>query len=470
MIRNSLIWKLTLAFLLVAVVATALMAFFIRMTSGDRLIELILDQQRSGLRTALEDYYSENGSWQGIEQRWEQVQNFPRNMPTFSPEEGRLPFQTRGGERDRRSLFGLINAAGRVVISYDPGMPRGALAPPAVINRGEPLEVNGERVGTIVTARLSPRLNPEENLYLQRINNALLFATGGALLAALMFGIILARTLTQPLQELTRAAQNIAQGQLEQQVRVDANDELGQLAAAFNRMSQEVVRVNQQRKQMTADIAHDLRTPLTVIGGYVESMRDGVLQPTPERLALIYTEIERLQNLVGDLKMLSQVDAGELPLHPQWIAPKSLLEHAAAPFQFRASQQQIALTIDASEELPVLWVDEGRMMQVFGNLLSNALRYTPAAGEIRLSAEAEKDTVTLVVQDNGSGIPAEALPYIFDRFQRADQSRHSETGESGLGLSIVKALVQAQRGSVRAESTQGGGTRIIITMPAVRQS
>jgi len=147
-----------------------------------------------------------------------------------------------------------------------------------------------------------------------------------ALLVALVMGIFLARTLTHPLQELTRAAQNITQGQLEQQVKVNSKDEIGQLAASFNQMSQEVARVNLLRKRMTADIAHDLRTPLTVIGGYIESMRDGILLPTKDRLSLIYTEIERLQLLVSDLRMLSQVDAGELPLNPQQIFSGSLTQ------------------------------------------------------------------------------------------------------------------------------------------------
>ena len=227
-------------------------------------------------------------------------------------------------------------------------------------------------------------MNPEENLFLMRTNQALLMAVAGALLVALLSGFVLARTLIRPIQAMTQAAQNMAAGQLNQQVEVKSQDELGKLAGAFNRMSAEVTRANQQRRQMTADIAHDLRTPLTVIAGYIEAMRDGVLKPTPERMTLIYTEIERLQNLVGDLKMLSQVDAGELPLHPQPIEPRRLLEQAASTFQHRAGQQQVELHVQAVDNLPSICVDEARMMQVFGNLLTNALRYTPSGGKIQL--------------------------------------------------------------------------------------
>ena len=282
---------------------------------------------------------------------------------------------------------------------------------------------------------------------------------------ALIIGVLLARALVKPLQALTVAAGNIARGQLEQQVQVNSTDEIGQLANAFNRMSQEVWRVHQQRKQMTADIAHDLRTPLTVIAGYVESMRDGVLKPTTERFSLMYGEIERLQNLVDDLRMLSQVDAGELPLHPQAVAPRALLEQAAAPFMLRAGQQKVGLSVRTDENLPNIRVDEGRMMQVFGNLITNSLRYTPEGGQIELSASALNGRVLLVVQDTGTGIEPDDLPFIFDRFRRADKSRHTDAGKSGLGLAIVKALVEAHSGTVRAESVHSEGTRIEISLP-----
>ncbi len=327
--------------------------------------------------------------------------------------------------------------------------------------------VNNQRVGTILNANFQPRFNPEENLFLQRTNEALLYSVVGAILVALIIGVILARTLISPLHALTIAAQNIAKGELDQQVKIKTTDEIGQLANAFNRMSQEVAQANQLRQQMTADIAHDLRTPLTVIAGYVESMRDGVLKPTPERLSLIYTEIERLQNLVGDLKMLSQADAGELPLHPQLISPKQMLEQAAAPFQHKAEMQKIKVVVNAPDDLPEIRVDDARMMQVFGNLISNAMRYTPEGGKIELSAKTQDGQVVLNVADTGSGIPPEDIAFIFDRFYRADKSRATDSGETGLGLAIVKALVEAHGGTVQAESQEGQGTSVHVSLPCV---
>lgn len=463
--NRSLLWRLTLAFLLVAIATAALVALFIRVTSVDRLTRLIADQQRSSFQESLAEYYAANGSWDGLAYAWQQDRLGTATKAATPPGEHGFPY-SRPLARDRRRLFGLADAQGTVILAVDPRYPPGSQVPPAVLRAGAPVFSGGKQVGTVLTAPWLPGLNPEESLFLQRTNEALVLGALVAILVALAIGLLLARTLIRPLQALTHAARNIARGQLEQQVNVRSKDEIGQLAEAFNRMSREVARSNQARRQMTADIAHDLRTPLTVIAGYIESMQEGVLQPTPERFSLIYAEIQRLQRLVEDLRMLSQADAGELSMHPQPISPGGLLARAAAVFQHRAGQQGVALAVEADGDLPQIRVDEVRMMRVLDNLVSNALRYTPAGGKVTLSARQSGATVTLTVADTGIGIPAEDLPYIFERFRRADRSRHTEAGESGLGLAIVKALAEAHGGSVAAESTPGKGTSIHLVLPA----
>ncbi len=461
---KSLYWKFILAFAGIAFITAALVALFIRLTNADRLTQLIIDQQRSNLEQALASYYQQNGSWEGVADNWQQIQSRTFPPPASTPPPHGSPGNPPGNF-EHGNLLGLADAEGEVIVSVDPNYPTGSKLPTDVLKTGTAVTVSGAQVGTILTARQPPNLNPQEASFLQRTNQALIYAILGALLVALILGFFLARTLTQPLRALTQAAQRISQGQLEQEVRVSSNDEIGQLAAAFNSMSQEVARVNQLRKRMTADIAHDLRTPLTVISGYIESMRNGVLKPTPQRLDLIYSEIERLQNLVGDLRMLSLADAGELILNPQNIPPVALLNRAATLFKNQAEQQNIEICVEAASELPEIRVDEARMMQVFGNLISNSLRYTPAGGTIRLSAQASDHQVEICVQDTGSGIPSEEIPYIFDRFRRSDRSRHAENGESGLGLAIVKALVELHGGSTRAESVAGFGTTIYMLFP-----
>ncbi|MEA4906221.1 MAG: HAMP domain-containing sensor histidine kinase [Anaerolineaceae bacterium] len=470
---KSLSIKLTIAFMLVAAITAALVAFSIRITNEDRLTRLIVDQQQSSMEQALSDYYLSQGSWENIAAAWSQIQqeasvpgqSFLEDKPYVDappPNNGQDLFPAN--DNQNRSLFGLADAQGRVVVSIDPHYAAGDQLPAFVLDSGTAVTVNETQVGTLLTPQRLPRYNPEEQRFLERTNQALIVGMLGALLAALIIGLLLARTLTQPLRALTTATQAIAQGHLEQQVAVHSKDEIGQLAEAFNSMSLEVARSNQLRRQMTADIAHDLRTPLTVIAGYVESMRDGVLHPTMQRLALIFSEIERLQKMVEDLRTLSKADAGELSLHPQAVSPQALLDWAAELFQHHAGRQNVTIQVDIPEGLPDIYVDEARMMQVLDNLVSNALRYTNTGGVISLSARSVGGKVELTVADNGVGIPVDEMPFIFDRFHRGDKSRQTDTGSSGLGLAIVKALVESQGGKVWAESRLEQGTAIHMAM------
>ena len=466
MFRN-LSWKLTLAFMAVAVTTAVLIAVSIRITSASRLSQLIVDQQINSLQTTLSNYYTtQNDTWTDVASSWSQLQlrTFPTSIPQNyqSNPTGDRP----SGSPDQRNIFGLADAQGVVLVSADPGYPVGSTLPSSVLKSGASVTVGGKQVGTILFPSQPPGFNTQESQFLQRTTNALIFASLGAVLVAFLLGILLTRTLTNPLKALTQAAHRISQGKLEQEVKVRSNDEIGQLATAFNRMSQEVAHENQLRRQMTADIAHDLRTPLTVISGYIESMRDGVLKPTPQRLELIYSEIERLQDMVGDLRMLSLAEAGELSLNPQEIDVKAFLDRAASLFKHQAGLQDIAIEVRANNDLPPIRVDEARMLQVFGNLITNSLRYTPAGGKIMLTAQRVNGDVKIGVQDNGSGIDPEELPFIFDRFHRADKSRHNEEGESGLGLAIVKALVELHGGTTSVESTPGQGTTIHLLLPA----
>ncbi len=473
--RTSLLGKLILAFVLVALVSAAVVMVFIRLTNEQRLGSMILNQARSDLAEGLAAYYQESGSWEGVGGYWQQLRANPglpapaEQMPGQAPpggEEDALMIVTGEPPRsfERRNMIALADEQGRIIVAAEPDYRLGQVAAQSQLNQGTPVKVDGRRVGTLLSVNLRPRFSPEEALFIRRTNQALLVGALGAVLIAILISLLLARTLTRPLQALTEAAQRIAGGDLEQRVEVRGQDEIGRLAGAFNRMSAEVARANRRRRQMTADIAHDLRTPLTVIGGYVESMQEGVLKPTPERLGLIYAEIERLEALVDDLRVLSEADAGELPMHPQPLPPLHILQKAAASFQHRAEQQGVALRVAAEAHLPLIHADETRMLQVYANLIDNALRYTPSGGQITLSARRAGEWVRLGVTDTGEGIPAEELERIFDRFYRVDPSREGK--ESGLGLAIVRVLVEAHGGRVHAESQPGAGTEMVIELPA----
>ena len=469
---------------MVALTAAALLAVFIRLTNVSQFNQLIVAQQRSAFQAALVSYYQANGSWNGVMPyvfgnrggAAAQATNQPGTGGGYGGGFGGGGFGDggRGGGPNRGLFFGLADAQGNVVIPM-PNYPLGSRVSDARLAQGTPVTVNGQVVGTILTPASPPGLTPEETGYLQRTDLALVLASGGALVVAVLVGLLLARTITRPLEALTQATHRLTGGELGQQVAVRSSDEIGELAMAFNQMSSELARAVQVRRQMTADIAHELRTPLTVIAGYIESMADGVLAPTPQRLAVIYSEIEHLQRLVGDLRTLTQADSGELTLHKQPTSALELMQRAQAAFAHRAEQQGVSLTVQPNgaggqhAATPPIAVDDIRMAQVLGNLLSNALRYTPPGGRIELSARPSGDGVDLSVHDSGQGIAAADLPFVFNRFYRADKSR-SDEGESGLGLAIVKALVEAHGGSIEALSEPGHGTTMMIHLPAASSS
>jgi signal transduction histidine kinase len=198
-----------------------------------------------------------------------------------------------------------------------------------------------------------------------------------------------------------------------------------------------------------------------VIGGYLESLQDGKLKPTPERFKIMQAEVQHLQHLVDDLRILSLADAGELSIQKQPVIIKELLEKTALTYQHQAQELGIQIQVDIESSLPEIQIDLERMEQVLGNLVSNALRYTPEGGKISLSAKQAKGSLIVSIKDNGSGIPSEILPYIFERSYRGDSSRSGN--ESGLGLAIARSIVELHGGIIRAESS-GSGTEFFITL------
>ncbi len=274
----------------------------------------------------------------------------------------------------------------------------------------------------------------------------------------------MAYTLTRSIRELTEATNDIARGNLGRQVKVRSRDEMGDLASSFNKMSQDLARATQMRRQMTADIAHDLRSPLSVISGYTEALSDGKLCGSPEIYEILYQETLYLKRLIDDLRELSLADSGELPLCLQPVQPRALLEQAATRQAVAAQQKEISLRLEDMPDIPLIQADYERLAQVLDNLINNALRYTPAQGEIILSARVAGDHVQMHVQDSGSGISPEDLPHIFDRFYRGDKSRQGN-GESGLGLAIARSLVEAHGGTISAKSQPGQGTIFTISLP-----
>ena len=273
------------------------------------------------------------------------------------------------------------------------------------------------------------------------------------------------RRLGTPFADIMSATDAIAKGDLSVRLRENNRGPLGNLARRFNNMVAELERAEQQRRNLTADIAHELRTPLHIIQGNLEGMLDSVYEPTEEKITDTLDETRLLARLVDDLQTLSLAEAGQLPLHPTRFLLDDLLTDAAAGFESRAAAQNVELRVEVPDPSPEIEADYDRLIQVLANLLTNALRHTPTNGQITLNSESIPDGVRISVSDTGAGIPPEDLPYIFDRFWRSDKSRARTEGSSGLGLAITKQLILAHGGRISVESEMAKGTTFTIELP-----
>ena len=273
------------------------------------------------------------------------------------------------------------------------------------------------------------------------------------------------RRFATPLVNVMTAADAVADGDLSVRVPEDAQGELNRLARSFNRMTEELERSDQRRRNLTADVAHELRTPLHVIQGNLEGVLDGVYEPTAEHIEATLEETQTLARLVDDLRTLSLAEGGQLPLVQEMVDIPDLLADIETSFGGQAESNGIDLVVKIEGDPSALIVpgDAGRLDQVFSNLVVNALRHTPTGGSILLQAQPNGNGVEIRVQDSGEGIPSEDLPYIFDRFWRGDRSRtHADGSGGGLGLAIARQLVQAHGGTIAVESEVGVGTEFVV--------
>lgn len=272
----------------------------------------------------------------------------------------------------------------------------------------------------------------------------------------------------RPLEELFNAIDAVEEGNLSVRVAEKKSDMFSDLFKRFNKMVSEMERAEQQRRNLTADIAHELRTPLHVIQGNLEGLLDGVYQPTVEHINITLDETRLLARLVNDLQTLSLAETGQLPLHPTRFLLVDLIADLASSFSSQAAALGIDLQTKISHPRQELTADYDRLNQVLSNLISNALRHTPKGGQVSVYAETVQGHTTnplqITISDTGSGIPAEDLPFIFDRFWRGDKSRRERT-HSGLGLAIAKQLVHAHSGSIDVRSELGKGTTFVILLP-----
>lgn len=447
---RSLAVKLTVAFLAVGISGALLVAFI----SGQRTrleFNRFVSQQsdNSVVAVLLLGFYEENEySWEGIEQ-------WLNNEPSLS-------FLSR--------LIILADSEQNIIYSPDSDQVGADVESSALMGGGVSVIHDNDLVGTAYFRDSTfpgeglPAFSPE-SFFLYSVSQATALAAVIAAVLALILGVLLSRALTRPLRDLTAATEEMAAGQLGKQVDAHSHDEIGKLATSFNKMSKDLAQASRLRRQMTADIAHDLRTPLTILRGYTEGLCEGSIENGEELYGLLHQEVVHIQHLVEDLRTLSLADAGELTLDRRIIDPKALLERAGLAHVVAARQKGISLRVDAPDTLPSVSVDVDRLTQVLDNLVSNAIQFT-LKGEIVLGGTSIDESVALHVSDTGTGIDPEELGLIFDRLYKVEKSRHRDgQTQSGLGLAIAKAIVEAHGGTIFASSSPGKGTRFTIHLP-----
>lgn len=445
---NRLGVKLTAAFLLVAFVGVALVAVWsnrVTTASFRRFLDLDEAAQTEEIATALSDFYRRQNGWNGAD--------------------GLLSGMLgRSGQGSGGVFWQLLDEGGMVVAASSGG--RGRMA---AVTQEIAVVVDGRTVGTLRLSRMGMgNMHASAQQFLNEVNQALLTAGLAAAGAALLLAVLLGRRLTRPLRRLTQATQALAAGDLTQQVPIESGDELGALSHSFNQMAAALDRAERQRRQLLADVAHELRTPLSVMRGHLEAMLDGVFTMTPENLTLVYEETVLLGRLVDELRTLSLAEAGQLALDKTTLDLGTAVAQAVAAFQPLAEAENVRLTADVTPQTPPVHVDPARIQQVLGNLVANAIRYAPqgtAVPAVQVRVRPEADGVLVTVADNGPGLSPQAQAHVFERFWRADESRSRDRGGSGLGLAISRSIVQAHNGRLWVESTSGGATFFML-LPA----
>ncbi|MBA4383856.1 MAG: hypothetical protein C0410_03910 [Anaerolinea sp.] len=459
---KSLKGKLIFSYLAVALISVLIISIFIRINSSQSLMNLVSDQQTALLEEEVQNYYESQNSLEGFYDYYLQIGEYSGSvLPSDSNEPPPQSHEFRG-------IDGLVDTNYKALVpifGYDVGQ----TLPEQKLRDAIPVKVDGDTIAWILPDKKHEfNLNPQEELFLVRVTSAIGMAALAGVIVAVAMGILLANGIVKPIRRLTKASKSLAKGELRQQVPVTSKDEIGQLTITFNQMSDDLATADEQRKRLTADITHDLSTPLQVIAGYMEMLEEKDITLSPERIEIIKAEIEHLRRLVGDLTTLTQVEARTLEMQLQPISPVALLRHVHQIYEPIASRKSITLIMDAKDLNSEIFVDEGRMQQVLKNLIENALRYTPSGGKIKLNATTNLKLVEITVADNGAGIEADDLPFVFDRFYQADKTRGANRGKMGLGLAICKALVLSQNGKITAESEgKDKGTTIRITFAQV---
>ncbi len=490
--RYSLQFRLLVAFTLVILLTIGTVFFMMWQAAtgqiqqfGERVERMVGNR----IQFVVTDYYLAHGNWEGVKPLVLQIGEQFRHRVILADADGKIIADSTAETPDIQ--LNLESFSSRTLtpsherrdsLSPEPGGTP-PVEPAPLISFGpnttaptKPVEpapaISGE-VPTIGFLFILPLTQSETGLealqiMYRQLGNYFLIGACLAVVVAFLVTLFLSRRILSPVKELRRAAQRLGKGDFSQRVDIKDKSEIGELASTFNSMAGNLQRDEQLRKHMVSDIAHELRSPLTNVRGYLEAIKDGLMKPDTTTISSIYDETILLSRLVNDLQELSLAEAGELKLYCQPEEVADLILQSINAVQAKAAEKGLQLSSDVPPNLPQVNIDFLRIRQVLLNLLENALAHTAAGGTINVSAGLSSDCVEVSVSDTGEGIPSEEVNTIFERFHRVDKSRSRSTGGSGLGLTIARYIIEEHQGKIWASSELGKGSRFSFTLPVAK--
>lgn len=451
--KLSLQLKMILAFSAVVIFAIAGVVLFANLDSERQVSNYLTRGGQFGvteLVDALEVHYRKFGSWEDVES----VTSAYTTRGGKNNPHGRI-FEITLVDRDRSVVW---SSAGRIVGDQ---LAREAISEALRIQNGTLV------VGYLLIENSPQPMSDEITPFVSRLRQALLYAGGLAILAAIGLAVLLSRYLLKPVKALTQASTELASGDFSTRVKTQGNDEIAMLGKTFNQMATNLELAEERKQSLTADVAHELRTPIAVQKAQLEGMLDGVLPVTEENITIALQQTNFLSRMVDDLRLLAMADAGEVRLEKRVTEVGALVNQVVARFQAQAQQEGTNLQTEFTPREAEFWIhtDPDRVSQILQNLISNALRYDQKGGTVKISTRMDTKKLLLSVKDDGQGIPQSALPHLFERFYRHERARSRETGGTGLGLAISKKLALLLGGDLNGANAPEGGAEFTLELP-----
>lgn len=450
-------WRLFISFILVALVSILSLLILIRQGAIQEVRTYMFRGGMVGLEDivkSLELHYQVNQSWSDAQYLLTgpgQGQGLRRGNPSGM-----------GGMMSQRLL--LVDDQGNIIADSQ-GTGISGKVDPSDLQQAIPLEVESSTVGYLINEGGMVFTRGDDTELLSRLTKSAYIAAGVAIVFALLLALLFSSRLLKPVRALTAAAEDLSGGDLTRRVSIKGGDELAVLGQTFNEMATSLENAEQTRQAMTADIAHELRTPLAVQRAQLEALQDGVYSPTDENIGALLEQNLQLTRLVADLRTLAMADAGQLQLEKTPTDLGKLTARVSEQFKPQAAESGVEIQFSQQSDCLYISVDPGRVEQIIGNLISNALRYTPEHSWVKLNLNCVEELAVLTIRDNGPGIPEEDREQIFERFYRADHSRSRAAGGSGLGLAIARQLAEAQDGHLTVKNHPDGGAEFRLSFP-----